>query len=55
MSTPTISAMRLISAMSAGSTQPGMTLTLRDLRPEGSASWAMALTMLEKPVTWEPT
>ena len=55
MSTPTVAARRLISSISQGSTQPGMILTLPFLRVVGSAMLAIALTMLEKPVTCEPT
>ena len=56
VSTPTRAARRRTSAMSAGSIQPGMMFTLPVFLPVFSPSWSTkALTMLEKPVTWEPT
>ena len=52
---PSRAARRLTSSMSAGSTQPGMMFMRPFFLPVVSARRTMPLTMLENPVTWEPT
>jgi hypothetical protein len=51
MGVPINEAIRFISAISAGSTQPGRIFTLPLRRCDRFASAAMALTILAKPVT----